>query len=82
MDIKLCSYNCKGLNVSKIPAIKHILQHCDVLLLQETCLMSHQSNHISRYLGDDYTSFDVSGMNHIVFHNGRPFGGCSVVSLH
>ena len=42
MDIKMSSYNCRGFDVSKIPAIKKLLNDCDVLLIQETWLLPHE----------------------------------------
>ena len=47
--LKVISYNCKGLTLSKVPCIKELLLQCDVLLLEETWLFSHQFNVISKY---------------------------------
>ena len=73
MEIKLGSYNCRGLNVRKLPAIKELLNDCDVLLIQETWLLPHELKVFSKYL-IWYNCYGVSGMNH-----GRPSGGCSVL---
>ena len=78
MEIKMGSYNCRGFNVSKIPAIKELLNVCDVLLLQETWLLPHELNVSSKYL-IGYNCYGVSGMNIEVLYHGRPFGGCSVL---
>ena len=42
MEIKICSYNCRGFNISKIPTIEELLNECDVLLIQETWLLPHE----------------------------------------
>ena len=78
MEIKMGSYNCRGLNVSKIPAIKELLIDCDVLLIQETWLLPHELNVFSKYL-IGYNFYGVSGMNSEVRYHGRPFGGYYVL---
>ena len=78
MEIKMGSYNCRGLNVSTIPAIKDLLNDCDVLLIQETWLLPHELKVFSKYL-IVYNRYGVSGMNSEVLYHGRPFGGCSVL---
>ena len=72
------SYNCRGFNVSKIPAIKELLNDCDVLLIQETWLLPHELNVFSKNL-IGYNCYGVSGMKSEVLYHGRPFGGCSVL---
>ena len=42
MKIKMGSCNCRGFNISKIPAIKELLNDCDVLLIQETWLLPQE----------------------------------------
>ena len=78
MEIKMGSYNGRGFNVSRIPAIKELLNECDVLLIQETWLLPHELKVVSRYL-IGYNCCGVSGMNSEVQYHGRPFGGCSVL---
>ena len=78
MEIKMCSYNCRGFNVSKIPAIKELLNDCDVLLIQETWLLPHELKVFSKYL-IGYICYGVLGMNSKVLYHGRHFGGCSVI---
>ena len=72
------SYNCRGFNVSKIPAIKELLNDCDVLLIQKTWLLPHELNVFSKYL-IGYNCYGVSGMNSEVLYHDRPFGGCYVL---
>ena len=35
MALKICSFNYKGFNVSKVKHIENVLKQCDLLLLQE-----------------------------------------------
>ena len=72
------SFNCRAVNVSKIPTIKELLNDCDVLLIQETWLLPHELKVFSKHLMG-YTCCGVSGMNSEVLYYGRPFGGCSVL---
>ena len=36
MDLKVCTFNCKGFYIAKVKHLKSILKECDILLLQET----------------------------------------------
>ena len=49
MDVKLCSFNCKGFNVSKIKHITELLSVCDILMLQETWLLKSQIGSLNQY---------------------------------
>ena len=66
-------YNCRGFNVSKIPANKELLNECDVLLIQETWIKV-----FSKYL-IGYNCCGASAMNSELLYQGRTFGGCSVL---
>ena len=76
--LKVISYNCKGLTVSKVPCIKELLLQCDVLLLEETWLFSNQFNVISKHF-QECESVNICGMNEDIYCQGRPYGGCSIV---
>ena len=76
--LKVISYNCKGLTVSKVPCIKELLLQCDVLLLEETWLFSNQFNVISKYF-QECESINICGMNEDIYCHGRPYGGCSII---
>ena len=87
--IKVMSYNCKGLTVSKVPCIKELLLQCDVLLLEETWLLclcscyiiiffSNQFNVISKYV-QQCESVNICAMNEDIYCQDRPYGGCSIV---
>ena len=76
MDVKLCSFNCKGFNVSKIKHITELLSVCDILMLQETWLLKSQIGSLNQYF-TQHNACGVSGMNENVLLIGRPYGGCS-----
>ena len=42
MDIRLCSFNCKDFNISKVKHITEILKSCEIILVRETWLLSSQ----------------------------------------
>ena len=33
MDIKFCSFNCGGFNISKVKHISELMKQCDILLI-------------------------------------------------
>ena len=76
--LSVISYNCKGINVSKVPCIKILLDRCSVLLLQETWLFSNQFTQFTKYF-DKYKSINICGMDESIFCHGRPHGGCSIL---
>ena len=80
MALKHMSYNCKGVNVSKIPFINYLLSQCDVLLLQETWLYSCQFHVFKQYF-PKWASINVCGINESVLQHGRPYGGggCTIL---
>ena len=39
MDIRLCSFNCKGFNISKVKHITEILKSCEIFSVQEAWLL-------------------------------------------
>ena len=61
MDVKLCSFNCKGFNVSKIKHITELLSVCDILMLQETWLLKSQIGSLNQYF-TQHNSCGVSGI--------------------
>ena len=78
MSIKLCSFNCKGFNVSKIRHISEILLTCDILLLQETWLLQSQVGCFNKYF-DNFNTCGISGMDENKLLLGRNYGGCSML---
>ena len=76
MDIRLCSFNCKGFNISKVKHITEILKSCEILLVQETWLLSSQIGTINKEFSN-YNTFGICGMNEETLISGRPYDGCS-----
>ena len=76
MALKICTYNCKGFNISKVKHFKHLLSECDILLVQETWALKDQVGRLNRHF-DDYNTYGVSGINEDVILKGRPYGGVS-----
>ena len=76
MALKLCSYNCKGFNMSKIKNIEMILKQCDILLIQETWALPREVGKINQYF-PEYNTYGVSGIKDDILLAGRPYGGCS-----
>ena len=76
MDIRLCSFNCKGFNISKVKHITEILKSCEILLVQETWLLSSQIGTINKEFSN-YNTFGICGMNEETLISGRPYGGYS-----
>ena len=75
MALKLMSYNCKEVNVSKITFINYLLY---VLLLQETWLYSCQFHVFTQYF-PKWASINVCGIHESVLQHGRPYGGCTIL---
>ena len=76
MDIKFCSFNCRGFNISKVKHISELMKQCDILLVQETwCLLSNVGK-LNQYF-IDLNTYGISSVNDKVLLSGRPHGGCS-----
>jgi len=76
--LRLISYNSRGLNVSKQAYLRHILEDCDILLLQEHWLSEDQLHGLNT-LSDDFVSVAVSGFGNDCVLAGRPYGGCAIL---
>ena len=75
MDIKLCSFNCRGFNISKVKLISELMEQCDILLSQETwCLPSNVRKLNQYYI--DLNTYGISSVNDKVLLSGRPHGCC------
>ena len=61
MALNLCSYNCKGFNMSKIKNIEMILKQCHLLLIQETWALPREVGKINQYF-PEYNTYGVSGI--------------------
>ena len=76
MDLKLCSFNCKGFNISKVKHISELMKSCDVLMLQETWALPSNVGKLNQYFVD-LNTYGISSVNDNVLLSGRPHGGCS-----
>ena len=76
MELKISSFNCRGVNISKIKHIETILTECTILMLQETWYLPGEVGTLNRYF-KDYNTYGISGINDCVPLLGRPYGGCS-----
>lgn len=77
----ISSYNSTGLSDSRKETIKDMLisENVDLLMLQETWLLSSQINSLSS-LHPDYMAHGVSGMcDRTELISGRPYGGVGIL---
>lgn len=77
-EVQFASYNCRGFSISKVPCIVNILKTCNVILLQETWLLSSQFNVFDMYF-PDCTSYSISSVDNTQLLHGRPYGGCTIL---
>ena len=76
--LKVVSYNCRGWK-SGSNYVQSLLQSCDICLIQEHWLLCENLD--SLIISDDFLSVGVSGMDSSILLTGRPFGGCSILTL-
>ena len=76
MAIKICTFNCRGFNFSKVKHVESLLANCDILLVQETWVLPDQVGKLNQYF-DEYNTYGVSGINVNELLSGRPYGGVS-----
>ena len=76
MDIKFCSFNCRGFNISKVKHISELMKQCDILLVQETWCLPSNVGKLNQYF-IDLNTYGISSVNDKVLLSGRPHGGCS-----
>ena len=75
--IKIFSLNCSGIS-NKIPIIRDICHHYDLIFLQETWLTPDNINFLD-IAHDDFCSYSMSAVNLDRPLVGRPYGGLSVL---
>ena len=78
LNLKLLSYNCRGLNDSKKIYLLSLLKACDVLFLQEHWLTDGQIQDLNS-VSDDHFAYGVSGFDNKEVLHGRPYGGCAIL---
>ena len=78
-NIKIFTYNCKGLKPRNYPYIKDLSTIYDIILLQETWLHDFEIDKVNditpNFMVKATSSMDPSDINRV----GRPFGGCIVM---
>ena len=76
--LSICSYNCKHYSVKRYKFLKELFACCDLLLLQELCLLKSMFEKLCDI--DSKVSFTAtSAMDEWVELCGRPFGGCAIL---
>ena len=76
-SLKIVSFNCCGVT-NKLPVIKDLCEDNDIVLLQETWLMSHNIG-ILDGVHQDCTAYSTSAVDCTQALVGRPHGGLSVL---
>ena len=77
-SFRLVSFNCAGVK-SKTPYITSLCDQADMVLLQETWLLPHETNLLDN-VHADFDNFSISAVNteeSILI--GRPYGGISIL---
>lgn len=74
-SINIVSYNCHGF-CSSSGYVKQLLEHCDILCLQEHWLLYQQLCDLN--ICENFAVTGVSGMVSDCVIHGRPYGGCAV----
>ena len=74
-SINSVSYNCHGF-CSSSGYVKQLLEHCDILCLQEHWLLYQQLCDLN--ICENFAVTGVSGMVSDCVIHGRPYGGCAV----
>ena len=78
--LKLATYNSTGFGPGKPEYVSKLIQQHDFVLLQEHWLYENQFHRINNIeCTDKILSHNVSAMDSSVFHNGRGYGGCSIL---
>ena len=76
-NIKILSFNCQGV-INKLPVIQDLCNRADIILLQETWLMPHNTD----FLNDihvDFNAHSISAVSCSEILVGRPYGGLSIL---
>ena len=74
--ISVCTFNCKGFNLSKVKHIESLLITSDILLLQEIWCLPDQVGKLNRNF-KDHNTYGISGINDNELLVGRPHSGVS-----
>ena len=71
------SFNCYGVK-NKIPYINMLCEQSDIIFLQETWLMPHETNFLD-HVHSDFNNFSMSSVDAGSLLIGRPYGGLSIL---
>jgi Endonuclease/Exonuclease/phosphatase family len=76
-QLRISSYNCHGYNDTKTPYMRHLLEQCDFLFMQEHWLSDSQL-HVFNNLCNTHVSHGSCGFDNTDVLSGRPYGGCAI----
>ena len=76
--LRIATFNCRNFK-SSIVEISQLCKDCDIILLQETWLMPHESDMLSTLSSDHYAKgvYAVDPSQKLIA--GRPFGGLAIL---
>jgi len=75
--LKCMSYNSRGFNDVKKLYVSKLLEHCDILFLQEHWLSESQLDGLGS-ISPTHLAFGISGFGCSDVLSGRPYGGCAI----
>lgn len=78
MTLRISSYNSRGHGAGRLSYIKKLLEHCEIVLLQEHWYFDDDIQRMSKYIGD-VSVYGSSGMPNNELLAGRPYGGCAII---
>ena len=77
-SFRLVSYNCSGIK-SKVPFVRSLCDQVDMVFLQETWLLPHETN-ILDVVHPEFNNYSISAVNtEQSILVGRPYGGISIL---
>ena len=77
-SFRLISLNCEGVK-NKLPNIRSLCDDADLIFLQETWLMPHETNMLNN-IHEDFSSISISAVDvQSSVLTGRPYGGLSIL---
>jgi hypothetical protein len=61
-SLKLCSYNSRGHGLDRIEYMRHLMEECDILFVQEHWYFEHDIKLLQESI-DNVQVYGISGMN-------------------
>ena len=77
-NLKICSYNIRGFNETKINYLSDLLKICSILLVQEHWLNNNQLLNVAQYF-PGFSVYGISAMDDTKLLKGRPNGGVLMI---